>query len=126
VAEQGLPVEGLEDHFGAGYVVAEVVGDPVGVGGVEVYSGDGLLRSVAVIPEWRGRAVGRAVVEDRVAWSRARGLGALYLLTETAPGFFERLGFERVGREAFPEAVRKSKEFSEVCPDTAVAMRRVL
>jgi amino-acid N-acetyltransferase len=127
VSGLGLPVEGLGDQFLQGYVVA-VTGDGalVGLGGVEVYGGDGLLRSVAVALSCQGSSIGRAIVEDRIEWARGRGLASLYLLTETAPGFFERLGFERVERASLPKAVQASSEFSRVCPDTAVAMALAL
>jgi amino-acid N-acetyltransferase len=126
VAAMGLPVDGLDEHFGTGFVVAVAGEERVGLGGVEVYGDFGLLRSVAVAPPWRGRAVGRSIVERLVRWSQRRGLRALYLLTETAPAFFEQVGFEQIGREAFPEEVKQSKEYAEVCPDTAAAMRLVL
>jgi amino-acid N-acetyltransferase len=127
VARSGLPDGGLGDFFGDPYVIAEVrtaggEREPVGVGGVEVYGRFGLLRSVAVVEAWRGRDVGRAIVEDRLRWARERGLDAVYLLTETAAPFFERLGFQRVDRASFPPAVQASKEFSELCPGSAVAM----
>lgn len=119
----GLCDDGMEEQFGSAYVVAEVDGEPVGMGGVEIYSGDGLLRSVGVAKALQRGAVGRAIVEDRLAWARSRGLRAVYLLTETAAGFFERLGFERLERDSCPEEVKASREFSEVCPESAVAMK---
>lgn len=125
LAAARLPVEDTFDaaYLAGGYVVGLADGgDLVAVAGVEVYGGDGLLRSVAVRNDCRGSAIGRAVTHDRIAWARGRGLGALYLLTETAPGFFERLDFRRIERDDFPAAVRASSEFTHVCPDTAVAM----
>jgi amino-acid N-acetyltransferase len=119
----GLCDDGMEEQFGASYVVAETDGEAVGLGGVEVYGRDGLLRSVGVRESLRRSAVGRAIVADRLAWARNRGLRAVYLLTDTAPGFFERLGFERVARDSCPSEVRESKEFSEVCPESAVVMK---
>jgi amino-acid N-acetyltransferase len=124
IAALGLPVDGLNEQFGRGYVIAEIDGIPVGLGGVEVYGRYGLLRSVGVTEKMQRGALGRAIVVDRMQWARTRGLRAVYLLTETAPGFFERLEFVRVDRESFPPEVKASKEFSEVCPDSAVAMKR--
>lgn len=122
-----LPVEGLGDQFARGYVVAVAgAGAVVGLGGVEVYGENGLLRSVAVARSCQGSSIGRAIVEDRIAWARRLGLDSLYLLTETAPGFFERLGFRRVTRASFPQAVQASSECSQLCPDTAVAMALAL
>ncbi len=119
----GLPTEGLDEQFGDGYVVAELGGEAIGLGGMEVYGDAGLLRSVGVTKAFQGTSIGRTIVEDRLGWARGRRLGAVFLLTETAPGFFERLGFKIVDRESFPPEVQASKEYSEVCPDTAVAMR---
>lgn len=128
LAALDLPVDGLEDHFhGGGYVVALAEdGVVVGLGGVEVYGSHGLLRSVGVRVDRQGTSIGRAIAADRIAWARARGLAALYLLTETAPGFFERLGFRRIPRGDFPPEVQASSEFAHVCPESAVAMRLAL
>jgi amino-acid N-acetyltransferase len=46
------------------------------------------------------------------------------LLTETADGYFERFGFDRVDREQLPSAVSASPELSGACPDTARAYLR--
>jgi len=122
-----LPLDGLSDQFPGGYVVARrTEGDLVGVAGVEVFADAGLLRSVAVAASVRGTGLGRALVEDRMAWASLRGLGTLYLLTSTAADFFSRLGFERVTRDSAPEAMRASVEFASVCPSTATVMRREL
>src|SRR5687767_13475583 len=79
-----LPLNGLRDQFGDGYAIAEANGELIGVEGIEVYGTDGLLRSAAVVPSWRGKGVGEALTRDRIEWARRRGLKALYLLTMTA------------------------------------------
>jgi amino-acid N-acetyltransferase len=120
--EADLPLEGLRDQFGDGYAIAESAGQLIGVEGIEVHGGDGLLRSAAVIPSWRGKGVGDALTRDRIEWAQRRGLQALYLLTTTAGDYFPRFGFTRVERDAAPEPVRRSREFSEACPSTALFM----
>jgi len=120
-----LPALTPEDPFDA-YTIAEVDGRVVGVGGVEIHGTDGLLRSVVVGEADRRSGVGRTIVADRVAWAQQRGLRALYLLTETAPAFFERAGFRRIARESLPAPVAASREASELCPESAVVMRREL
>jgi arsenite methyltransferase len=117
-----LPVEGVADQFDDGYVVSVSEGVIVAVAGLEVYGGYGLLRSVAVAPEWRGRGVAEALVSDRVEWGAARGLRAVYLLTTTAAPYFTKRGFAAVDRGAIPAAIRRSTEFTEICPDSAAAM----
>jgi len=122
----GLPTGGVEEHLGHGYVVAEGAGEIIGTCGVEVYGQDGLLRSVAVCPSSRGRSVGRAMVSDRIAWARAQGVRALYLLTTDAGDYFERFGFSRIERDGVPAGVKTSLEFTSLCPETAVALVKPL
>jgi N-acetylglutamate synthase-like GNAT family acetyltransferase len=122
--EAALPVDGVEEQFGAGYAVAAEEGDAIGVAGVERYGRFGLLRSVAVAPGARNRGVARLLVRDRLAWAGTEGLEAVYLLTTDAAGYFARLGFETVERDAVPLEIRDSREFTTICPSTAVALRR--
>jgi amino-acid N-acetyltransferase len=117
-----LPLDGLEEHFGAGFVVAVAGEELIAVAGVEVHGQHGLLRSVAVSAERRGSGLGQRLVRDRVDWARGRGLTSLSLLTTTAAAWFDRLGFATTTRAALPLALRASREFSEACPETAAAM----
>jgi protein-tyrosine-phosphatase len=59
-----------------------------------------------------------------IADARTRGLDTIWLLTTTAPDFFERFGFRRSGREAAPEALRATPEFTTACPASATVMSR--
>ncbi|HZI27726.1 MAG TPA: arsenic resistance N-acetyltransferase ArsN2 [Gemmatimonadaceae bacterium] len=117
-----LPLDGLRDQFGDGYAIAEAEGEVIGVEGIEVHGDDGLLRSAAVVSSWRGQGVGDALTRDRITWARRRGLRSLYLLTTTAGNYFPRFGFSTVDRDAAPDAVKQSREFSEACPSTALLM----
>lgn len=107
------------------YVVRADVGR-VGCIGVERYGDAGLLRSAAIQERHRGEGYGRGAVRALETEAREAGIERLYLLTTTAAEFFADLGYERVEREAVPEAVRGSTEFSDLCPESAVAMRRSL
>lgn len=93
---------------------------------VEPYGGAGLLRSLAVAPEARGRGLGVRLVDAAEARARADGLGALYLLTTTAAPFFEARGYALVDRTEVPEPVRQSAEFASVCPSTAASLGKRL
>ena len=117
-----LPLNGLRDQFGDGYAIAEANGELIGVEGIEVYGTDGLLRSAAVVPSWRGKGVGEALTRDRIEWARRRGLKSLYLLTMTAGDYWPRFGFARADRNAAPDDMRKSPEFTDACPSTALFM----
>lgn len=123
LAAADLPLDGLSDQFGEGYAVAVTDGRVIGVEGIEVHGNDGLLRSAAVAPDWRGKGVGDALTRDRIAWARAHGLRAIYLLTTTAGDYFPRFGFAVVDRAAAPDGVRRSREFADACPASALFMR---
>ena len=47
-------------------------------------------------------------------------------LTETAARFFSKLGYQVVGRGEVPQAIRVTREFSNLCPDTAIVMFKPL
>lgn len=120
--EAKLPIDGVADHFGDGYVVAEDTA-VVGLAGVEVYDVDGLLRSVVVHSARRGSGLGAELVLNRVEWARSRGLRDVYLLTETAHDFFQKLGFVDTERGAAPPAMQLAPEFAHLCPSSSVTMR---
>jgi len=126
VTAAGLPTDGIADHFGERYAIAEGEGATIGTTGVEVYGASGLLRSAAVDAGWRGSGVGDALTRDRLRWAASRGLRDVWLLTTTAADYFPRFGFERVDRNSAPPLVQQSMQFSQTCCATAVAMRLVL
>ena len=118
-----LPLDGLSDFFPAGYAVAiGPEGELVGVAGIEVHGDQGLLRSVAVSPKVQGGGIGADLARDRLAWAAGAGLLGVHLLTTTASPYFARLGFATVNRADLPAAIRASVEFTQACPETAVAM----
>ncbi len=118
-----LPLDGVADWMDQ-FWVAEHQGQVVGVAGMERYGDSGLLRSVAVAPEWGGTGIGRTLVERVLEEGRAAGVREVYLLTTTAEHYFPRLGFACVERETVPAALRASAEFTGACPASAVVMRR--
>lgn len=82
----------------------------------------GLVRSVAVAPTHRGQGLATRIMRSLETHARHRGIDRLFLLTQTAAGFFARLHFARCERERAPEAMRASSQFAGLCPGTAVCM----
>ncbi|MNR54976.1 acetyltransferase [compost metagenome] len=78
-----------------------------------------LLRSLAVAPEARGSGLGQALVRFAEREAAARHIGRLYLLTNTAAPFFAKLGYQATARETAPPAIRRSAQFSGLCPASA-------
>jgi amino-acid N-acetyltransferase len=118
----GLPIAGVREALD-GFVVAEHERELVGVIGLEVCCNYGLLRSTAVAPEWRGRGLGRQLVERVIADAESRGINALYLLTTTAERYFPSFGFVTTPRTSVPAEVQGTVEFQSACPVTATCMK---
>lgn len=120
-----LPTADVHDRSEC-FFVAYMEDEAVGIGGIEQYGPDGLLRSVVVEESKRGTGLGTdlcSVLEDE---ARADGIETLYLLTTTASGFFEALGYSVVDRDDVPGSVRESAQFSDLCPASATVMRKDL
>lgn len=120
-----LPVQGLDGHLNT-VLVARRGDDVVGSVALEAYEDGALLRSLAVAESERGRGLGIDLTLAAIALARARGLPALFLLTETAAEFFPKFGFEMITRADVPAGVRRSVEFTTVCPETAVVQALTL
>lgn len=117
----GLPADDLD--YKRDLLVGYYEGDElVGTGGLEVYSNYALLRSLSVKMGIRGKAVGSTITEFLLSEAKKRKLKGVYLLTETAPGFFLKKGFTEVSRQDVPAEVRDSQEFANLCSESATVM----
>lgn len=94
----------------------------VGYLGLEHYGSDAVLRAVVIKDNFRGLNLGRTMTLSGIDAAREMGIESLYLLTLTAKDFFSKLGFKVMARKDVPEAVGKSEEFLNFCPDTAICM----
>lgn len=121
LGQSHLPEAGLGAHL-ATTLVARDGSSIVGTAALELYGRAALLRSVAVDPTQRGRGLGQRLTAAALDLARARGVRAVYLLTETAAGFFPKLGFRPIARDAVDAGVQTSIEFTTACPASALAM----
>jgi amino-acid N-acetyltransferase len=120
-----LPFDGVAGQLGA-FLLAWDGQRLVASVGVERYGADGLLRSLAVHQDYRGRGLGATLTRRALTEARRLGLRRLFLLTETASDYFLRFGFEVIPRERASSAVQASLEFASACPVTATCMERRL
>lgn len=117
-----LPTVGVAEALPE-FLVAESEGKVIGVVGLEPCgTGTALLRSAAVDARWRGRGIGKELVQRVIVTAEQRGLRALYLLTTTAEKYFPAFGFTKIARDEVPADVRRSAEFAEACPASATVM----
>jgi len=103
IEEQGVP-ETLEwdgQDAAATHFIALDRGSAVGCARLLA---DGHIGRMAVLPAWRGKGAGRALLNAVLHAARQQHLGWLYLNAQThAAGFYARFGFQPVGAE-FPDA----------------------
>lgn len=98
----------------------------VGIGGVERYGTDGLLRSVVVDRSVRGGGFGTAICDALERRAQSEGVEALYLLTTTATDFFTDRGYVKIERDEAPASIQGTSEFADLCPTTATCMTKSL
>jgi amino-acid N-acetyltransferase len=120
-----LPTVDLPEKL-ENYVVALVDGQLAGVCGIEIYGNYALLRSLAVNKAYRDKAIAGNLVSEVESMAKSKGVKAIYLLTETAQGYFSRKGYQTITRADVPAEVQQSTEFSQVCPQSAVVMMKNL
>jgi len=121
----GLPTAGVRSDPSRFYV-GRHGGARVGVGGLEVYGSNALLRSVAVEPSVRGRGFGTALCDRLERKARTADVETMYLLTTTEADFFAGLGYGEIDRENAPTSIRETTEFAELCPSTATCLEKSL
>ena len=121
-----LPIEGVCDQFQNYFKIQGESDKIIGCVGVEVYGNMGLLRSVAIHPDFQRKGLGKKLVEGAEEFSKTRALKKIYLLTEGAEEFFSRLGYKTIPREQADPSVQQSLEFTTVCKDSGTCMEKDL
>ena len=122
----GLDPADLDDRPAVELAGVRGADGPVAAVGLEHHGRAGLLRSLAVAPEARGRGLARRLVAHAEDRARRAGLADLFLLTDTADELFGRLGYTAVARAAAPAAIRSSPQFASLCPASATCMHKHL
>jgi len=110
------------------FILAFHGADMIGVAGIERVGDHGLLRSVAVLPAWRGSGVARQLVtacEQNAASTELQKL-VLIAADENAAHFFTHLGYASNARSELPAAVLSLPEFSHLCPKTKPCLGKLM
>lgn len=121
-----LPIDDFDDLDLSLFLVITSNGSLRAVGGLERLNDFALLRSVATAPESRGSGQARELVVALEALASSSDIRQLFLLTETAQHYFEKLGYEIIDRNDAPLAIRRSRQFSSLCPASAIVMTKTL
>ncbi|WP_291426909.1 GNAT family N-acetyltransferase [Deinococcus sp.] len=78
---------------GSTYWLAMLDGLPGGCIGLEHGNGVSLIRSTAVLPQFRGHGLGRALVSSALTQASLRGDHTVYLFSSEAGDYWQRFGF---------------------------------
>lgn len=118
--EADLSTAGVDEHF-SNFMVLERDGCVIGTAGLEIYGDVAILRSVAILPEFRRQGMGDGLVRAMINFADRRNIKQIYLFTQTARKFFEKFGFKAIPRECIDERCRSSGE-AGLSPTSATAM----
>jgi len=87
------------------FYIYEQDGEITGCGALHIAWSDlGEVKSLAVGPEYKGRGVGRAIVEECLKEAESLGLERVFALTYE-PEFFCRCGFHQVSKDTLPHKI---------------------
>lgn len=111
----------LSEHLA---ITAETDEEVLGIIGLESFGATALLRSLVVAPGARGSGIGPALVAALETACACDGVSEMWLLTIDADAFFKKIGYKVRDRVDAPEVIRKTKEFSALCPGDAVLMSK--
>ena len=116
-----LPSEDFVAHLNNFYLY-EDKNKIVGLAGYELCGSYALLRSFAVLDEYKGLCLARKLYEALKNKAQKEEINSFYLLTETASKYFEKLGFEYLDREKAPLSIENTEQFKSICPNSAQLM----
>ena len=119
-----LPSTDLSEQGCKNFIACREHGVTQGIVGIEIYGDIGLLRSLAVAPELRGKGYGKVLLAKLEEHAQANGVRELYLLTESAQLFFKKHGFDCIDRKKAPGAIATTSQFSDLCPENATLMKK--
>jgi ribosomal protein S18 acetylase RimI-like enzyme len=109
--------EGYLTYDPAGCLVAEMAGERVGICVATSYEPYGFVGELIVLKTWRGRGVGRQLLESAVANLHSRGAASIFLDgVPAAIPLYERAGFRRVCRSMRFSGVLAGQRYPRVRP----------
>ncbi len=107
-------------EFLEGFVVADHHGEIVACGALELYDDCGVIRSVIVDERLRGAGIGRTIAHLLEDDARAYGARVVYLFTEDALPFWQRLGYGEIADDEWEEAPRHCWQYRFIVPRRAL------
>lgn len=104
-----LPAHEESDHRGT-FFVAESERGIIGVCGIELCDGSvAMLGSLGVMPGYRKQKIGRRLVHRAMSHAQDQGIERLFVLTESATGYFQNNGFTALERKSAPSQLKTAR-----------------
>ncbi|MDR5743585.1 arsenic resistance N-acetyltransferase ArsN2 [Caballeronia sp. LZ029] len=127
LTESGLPASDVVATLLDDFMVAEDEGGKlVGCVGLERLGRFALLRSLVVARSTRNQRLSSTLLARVELTAQMLGVREVWLLTTTAAGLFQRYGYADADRGTAPGEVQASAQFAELCPASAICMKKVL
>ena len=121
--EFNLVFEGVDENI-SDFFVLSMNQNIIGCIGLEVFNTVALLRSFAVRSRHQKQGYGLLLLRKIETAASCRGIHQLFLLTNTARGFFDKYGYAVANRSDAPKAIASTREFSELCPESSTFMQK--
>ncbi len=118
--QNNLPVDDINESTKLFLLYCE--NEITGTIGLEIHGHYGLLRSLSVTREKRKNGSGSHLLNFIEKFAVDSGVKSIYLLTTTASHFFSKKGYVTISRNAVVDEIKKTSEFSMVCPSSAIVM----
>ena len=122
----GLPTADLTPALLNDFLVLREEHTLVAVVGLQCTEDAALLRSLAVAKTMRKAGIGTEMVAAAERLAKARGTRELYLLTTDASEYFTKLGYASSPRERAPEGIRRTPQFSGLCPSSSAFLTKAI
>ncbi|MFN0263093.1 arsenic resistance N-acetyltransferase ArsN2 [Tepidamorphus sp. 3E244] len=126
LAAELLPTGDLADTGTRFFAYATPDGIHVGYGGFEGHGRGALIRSVVIDKARRGQGLGKLAVAMLLRRAFDAGARTAWLLTETAADSFASCGFTPAARDEAPAAISETRQFVDLCPQSATLMRKII
>lgn len=126
LAAAGLPTEDLLLEPARYYALSPHGEVSSAFGGLLLLQEEALLRSVIVPGAGRHHGCGSKIVGELAALAEEEGATRLWLLTTSVGPFFSRLGWREARRQDAPASIASTRQFSSLCPASAMLMCRKL
>jgi amino-acid N-acetyltransferase len=122
----GLPVDDISEDRSPRFLAVRREGHVVATVALEYHGHEGLVRSLAVAPDYRGKGIATDLLAFAESLAYAHDVDDLYLLTDSASGFFEKQDYAPLDRPEAPPTIAQTPQFTTLCPSSATLMRKSL